>query len=324
MKRNIISALLLAGIVMASGCTQDTQTSSGSTGTSSAVSDKTGDSSAAVNGESDEKAFGGLSDYSGSAYSAAASGGMLCESDSGVLLATESGIYRIEDGGAVKVCEGRASHLNSHNGRVSFVDGNGNICMLSDDKAKPVIEEQGAAALITCDTGNYYIAEGVLNRIYGSRMVIADNSVESMAAAENYILFTEGEGRLCAYNSSTGKTVTVADYGRLPAVSGEYLFYLSEDNGIVRMELKSGKMLNIAESCGGSFAPAEDVLYFTKENSICSVSVNGGDAETLYTASAETAAIDRLTYCGGRLYFTEDGAVKYLTEDGAAALDIGE
>lgn len=322
MKRNFISALLLAGILMSAGCTQDTQTSSGGAGTSSAVSDNTEESSSSVNEESAEKAFGGLSDYSGSAYSAAASGGMLCESDSGVLLATENGIYRIEGDSTVKIYEGAATHLNSHNERVSFVDGKGNICMFSDDKVKPVIEEQGAAALITCDTGNYYIAEGVLNRIYGSRMVIAD-SVESMAMAEDYILFTEDEGRLCAYSSATGKTVTVADYGRLPAVCGEYLYYLSRDNGIVRMELKSGKTLDITEACGGSFAPAEDVLYFTKENSICSVSINGGEAETLYTSSAETATIDRLTYCGGRLYFTEDGTVKYLTEDGAAAPDLG-
>lgn len=326
MKKNIIFAFLLAGAVMTTGCGKAQESSSADKGSSQSdlSSNVDNSSDSEVSGDSDitEKVFSGLPGYEGDSASVnLAAGGILCETDTGIMYADDTGIYSIDGDKTTLVYEGKGSYLNYLNGRVNFIDEKGNICVIFNGKAIVTIKECGAVALATSVTGNYYIDDkGALHRVYGGDFIINSNAPDNLTIAGDYVIFNERDNgnAISAYSSKTGKTVVLSEYGEYPAVCGNYLFFINKDQGIDRLDLTDGTVVNVVDSCSGCFVPADDTIYYVDADQIFSVSTDGGTAESIYSSQNDAAVIEKLTVCGGKLYFAEDGVIKVL-ENGEAS-----
>ena len=326
-KRNIIFAVLAASMILATGCTQKPENSSSGGSAPSTSSNitapettETENNSDNTSTETDSKAV--LKDYDGSAKPMSVlTGGMLCSTDKGLLYSDGTALYLVNSEESTKLYEGKASHINYVNGRVTFIGtddkGSADIYLMLDleSKANCGLKCGNAVYLASAEHGNYYIdTDHKLHRVFGTDIVISDNQPESVSVAGKYVIWTEAKNgyAVIAYNSETGKTETIADNGTHPTVDGDTLYFANKDSGITALDLTNGEASVVSEKCRLYFVPADDVIYYAEGTSICSVPVDGGEAETVYTSENSEAVIKDLTIHNGKLYFTEDGTLKSL------------
>lgn len=326
-KRNIICAVLAASMILATGCTQKPansssggSTSSPSSSTPAAETVETENNNDNASTEAESKAV--LKDYDGSAEPMSVlTGGMLCSTDKGLLYSDGTALYLVNGEESTKLYEGKASHINYVNGRVTFIGtddkGSADIYLMLDleSKANCGLKCGNAVYLASAEHGNYYIdADHKLHRVFGSDTVISDNQPESVSVAGKYVIWTEADNTnaVIAYDAETGKTKTITENGNHPTVNGNILYFANKDSGITALDLTNGVTKSVSDKCGAYFVPADDIIYYADGASVCSVPVSGGEAETVYTSENSEAVIKDLTIHDGKLYFTEDGAIKTL------------
>ncbi len=324
-KRNIVFAALAASMILATGCTQKPETSSGGSApspSSNITAPETAETENSDNASTEAESKAVLKDYDGSAEPMSVlTGGMLCSTDKGLLYSDGAALYLVNGEESTKLYDGKASHINFVNGRVTFIGtddkGSADIYLMLDleSKASCGLKCSNAVYLASAEHGNYYIdADHKLHRVFGSDTVISDNQPESVSVAGKYVIWTEAKNdfAVIAYDSETGQTETIVENGNRPTVDGNTLYFTNEDSGITALDLTNGETSVVSDKCRLFFIPANDVIYYAEGASICTVPVSGGEAETVYTAENSEAVIKDLTIHDGKLYFTEDGAIKSL------------
>lgn len=314
--------LLLAALLFIGGCKKMPESAVTADSTAEVIS------SEPVLSESENatpsEVFGGLKKTSetavGNDAAALRSGGYVCGFEGGFLLAEENGILISQNGEETRISAESPSYLNYYEGIIYYLDAkSGKIHTVENGIDSVFSGDISAIYLAVTDRGIFFEDNGgSFYRITDSETVlISDKHPAWQSFYGEWLVFSEfsDNSKIVAYNTESGESMRLLDYGLFPLTAGGSLVYQSSDGNIRRLNLENGEDSGLYPMWGQGFSAVGDALYFSNSAHIYKGDLVGSEPVCVYTADGIENTVDRLSPCGNTLYFYENEQIKSIQPD---------
>lgn len=162
-----------------------------------------------------------------------------------------------------------------------------------------LIEDEGW--LLYSLDGTLYRSES--DHFNEKRVKIADNCEGYLQVVDKTYYFLQN-GNLVSCNYDGKNSETILENVSQPLVTGSMVYYIDKNGELTKYSMRYDRKTALGIKPQGKIAVYYNRIYFTSDEGICSVSLDGNDMRVLLKESAQDFVID-----GKYLFYSNKGAI---------------